>query len=403
MGKKYSKQHKYNVGEVVSTKHHKLLILEQIRVGKNNIKGYKYKCLNCDNEANITEGNLTQGKGCNSCCYITWQKNHGKQQSRIRKVTTRNKNSALSIYEADKEFAKLFANEEDAKNNVRYSTEWADFKCPNCGYVKSHKICSVYSYGLSCEMCSDGISIGEKFISNLLLQLNVQNKTHMRGFKWSKNIITDNKKLCGNKEYDFYLPDYDIIIEVHGLQHYTNGCFETLNNSKVKTFNEEVENDKIKRELALQNGIKSENYIVLDFRYTDFSWFEKTIKESKLASIFNIDKIDLKECYKKSLSSMIIESCKLYNLGYSVNEIAEQFNVSKDAVRKWLKKGTKINLCAFDGKFNAKNGNSTRIYNTISCKEYNSISEASRELNLSRRVLSNMVNDPYNNDWVKIK
>ena len=52
--------------------------------------------------------------------------------------------------------------------------------------------------------------------------------------------------------YDFYIPELEAIIEVHGSQHYGQG-FEKVGG---RTLEEEQINDRLKEDLAKQNGIK---------------------------------------------------------------------------------------------------------------------------------------------------
>ena len=46
-----------------------------------------------------------------------------------------------------------------------------------------------------------------------------ENNTICSTYKAFKNIVNDDGTI-GDKEYDFYLPGRDIIIETHGRQHY---------------------------------------------------------------------------------------------------------------------------------------------------------------------------------------
>ena len=75
----------------------------------------------------------------------------------------------------------------------------------------------------------------------ILYFLNVDYK-HNTSFKWS------NKK-----RYDFYIPNKKTIIEIHGKQHFARG-FENLGG---KTLQEEIDNDKYKRNLRSKTFINS--------------------------------------------------------------------------------------------------------------------------------------------------
>ncbi|MEM5599205.1 hypothetical protein AAHB53_28045 [Niallia circulans] len=61
--------------------------------------------------------------------------------------------------------------------------------------------------------CSDGFSIPEKFMFNLLDYLQVD-FDYQKVFDWSLG-----------KRYDFYIPMLNCIIETHGAQHYQYSGF----------------------------------------------------------------------------------------------------------------------------------------------------------------------------------
>lgn len=380
--KKKSSSYFYNIGDIVKTKNSQIVIKECLRRGNNNIKSYKYTCINCNNEDYINEYNLKSGKGCNTCC----------------PNPTSIKTEINSIYAVNRELALLFDNIEESKKFSISSGKVVKMKCPKCGSKKKCKISTVSKYGFSCDYCSDGISYGEKFLKAVLEQLNEKYIFHMRGFKWAKNVYHENSKIRGCKEYDFYLPDKNTIIEVHGKQHYSERCFSTLNNKKVRTLKEEKENDDLKERLAKKNNINT--YIIIDCRESNLNWIKNSIISSKLSDIFDLNIINWNECERKALSSNIIECCKLYNEGSDVLNISKIMNVSKDVVRKWLNRCNEIGLCHYDGLNNARNANSKRILDVVNNIIYPSISEASRLTGINRGKMSNMVNDEKNKFWI---
>lgn len=79
----------------------------------------------------------------------------------------------------------------------------------------------------------------------------------------------------GNLSYDFYLPDYNLLIECQGIQHesYTKGFHKTK-----KDFERQLEHDKRKREYSKQHNIK-----LLEIWYYDMNNIEDIlIKELNL-------------------------------------------------------------------------------------------------------------------------
>ena len=106
----------------------------------------------------------------------------------------------------------------------------------------------------------DGISYPEK-IGKALFPLVDDTCKYQYSPKWANG-----------KQYDFYLPKYNMIIELHGSQHY-----------KARGFMEDqTDNDTYKRNLASENGIIK--YYEVDCRKSVFSF----IKDNIMLSLFNI-------------------------------------------------------------------------------------------------------------------
>jgi len=163
------------------------------------------------------------------------------------------------------EIAKLVLNKELSYQLTHGSGKKVDFVC-GCGkIIKDKTVHTVVRRGLSCPECSDGISYPEKFMFNLLDQLDIDFESQ-KIFNWSEN-----------KRYDFYIPKYDCIIETHGLQHYKHTGFD-------RTLEEEQRNDDLKEKLAKENGI--ENYIVIDCRKSEMEWIKNKVLDSKLKAFF---------------------------------------------------------------------------------------------------------------------
>ena len=171
-------------------------------------------------------------------------------------------------------------------------------------------------------------SVLDKFDINLITQLN---KKH---FSW-----------CENKRYDFYfkLNEEEYIIETHGGQHYKTAW---------KELKETQKNDKYKYELAIQNGIKPENYIVLDCRYSNFNYIKNNIENSVLKQIFDLDTICWEDIQQQIETNMVKEVCEYYNkndLKGTTKDLLQHFNISKVAI-DYLKKGNEVGWCIYNSK-----------------------------------------------------
>ena len=198
-------------------------------------------------------------------------------------------------------------------------------KCLDCGSITDKKIRlgNIIFQGFSCKICSDGISISEKFMANILKQLDEDFITQLNksDFKW-----------CENFRYDFYLPRYNMIIETHGEQHY----IENITNN-WKTLEQEQMNDLFKYKCA-KNHV--DNYIIIDCRYSTLEWIrENIIKE--LGNHFNLSNINWEKVWEKSQKSKCIETWELYDNGYSVKDIAIELNLCETCVRNYIKRRVK--------------------------------------------------------------
>lgn len=315
----------YNVGDIVNG----LEVIEQTyAIGKHGwrYKAYIVKCLKCGYiyEEPKLESNL-KNFGCKVC--------HG------RKVVE----GINDIATTDPWMVKYFKNPEEAKHLTYNSNKKVDMLCPDCLKIKK-KIApqTLYENGFGCSFCSDGISYPEKFIANFLDELKIDFITQLSktNFKW-----------CDCYRYDFYIPDYNTIIEVNGIQHYKDS-FIGLNskNRKIRTLEEEKENDKIKQELALKNGIK--NYIVLDCRESTLEWIKNSIIESNLQKIFgiNFDNINWNNIAINSLKSNVPIACKLWNENeyFTTEDIGKILHLSSATILKYLTKGNEAGLCVYN-------------------------------------------------------
>ena len=112
--------------------------------------------------------------------------------------------------------------------------------CSRCGNIYKQ---TPYNHlqGYGCPTCSQ--SHGEKFIRNYLDKYSI-NYIPQKKF----NDLKDKTYLS----YDFYLPDYNILIEYQGKQHYEECTYF----GGKDTFEKQQLHDKLKREYAKNNGYK---------------------------------------------------------------------------------------------------------------------------------------------------
>lgn len=198
-----------------------------------------------------------------------------------------------------------------------------DFKCNSCGRISNLELSHVLSNHIQCPYCGDGISYPEKFMRSLLRQLKLN---------FVPEYSSKNCDWCGGYRYDFYLSDYNWIIEVHGLQHYKDG-WQKLTVTQ--------QNDTEKKELALRHGI--DKYIIIDAKRSEVEYLKTNILNSDL-SIFNLNKIDWGKCNLDANKQYFKDVINLWNNGYEVKEISNMIDLSPATIHKKLTDARITNL-----------------------------------------------------------
>lgn len=240
--------------------------------------------------------------------------------------------------------AKLLKNKQRGYEINAGSHKKEDFQCEHCGFEKKVIVQSAVNQGFSCPRCSDGVSYPEKFVLELLNQLSIDFE-FQKTFYWSKNISHINPKLSGDKRYDFYIPFQNTIIEAHGEQHLKQG---TRKGIKIRTLEEEQENDRLKEEFAVKNGI--ENYIVLDCSKSELEYIKNSILLSGLSTMFNLEHIDWLKCHEAACHSLVKTACDLWNQGNKVIEISGIIKLHRKTITEYLKQGKILGWCDYDTK-----------------------------------------------------
>lgn len=278
----------------------------------------------------------------------------------------------------------LGVSEEDAKVYTVGSGKKIEVKCPNCGRVKKIKPNTIYHRrSISCS-CGDGISYPEKLMESVLIQLGIKYKWQYKT-SWSQN-----------KMYDFYLPDYNIIIETHGEQHYEESA-------RGRSLKEEQENDKLKEELAFKNGI--EHYIVINCSVSDLEYIKNNILDCELNELFNLSNINWNKCEEYALKNLVKEICDYYKEYpmISTSDLAKEFNINRSTIIKHLKQGAKLGWCEYDAKeemrhsgklrggYNSKQVSQFTLENKL-IKTYSSTHEAWRQTGINYSNISECCN-----------
>lgn len=320
---KHTRKYRFEIGDIVDNVNNgKLMILGHIRMKGGN-KGYKYRCLVCNNQDIISEGGIiSRNNGCSVCANQKVLKGYN------------------DVWTTRPDIAKLMLDKEYGYKYAAYSSMKIDWKCDVCGEkIKSKIISNVTRQGLSCPRCSDGVSMPEKFTFNTLGHLDT-----IFEFQYSPTwaIINGhkNKKINGRKYYDFYIQKLNMVIETNGLQH-KNGGLGGL------TADDQMENDRIKKELFFRfnpNGI----YIEVEIYKTDLNYLKQQTIEA-LSPYFDFDNINWNEIYENSQKTLVKIACDYFNNGYgTATDISKEMRLGRTTVRGYLKRGAEIGWCNYN-------------------------------------------------------
>lgn len=318
--KRKTKEFKFELGFTINN----MIVTDReyrVHKGIENRKWYKYKCNNCGwTEGWILECNLSKGVGC-SCCY--------------GRTTVQGIND---IPTTDPWMVKYFqGGYDEAKMYTKSSNKYIQPKCPDCNVIRKNpiKISGINTNDSIGCMCSDKTSYPEKFIYTLLKQLDI---------KFTPQLNRSTFDWCDKYKYDFYLTDYNTIVETHGKQHYewTGGYMPPVE--------EEINNDAIKKELAINNSIS--NYIVIDCRISDFDFIKTNIINSKLSKIINLEDIDWDAIRSECAKNLVKTICEYYELNKDIETqkyMANKFKIHEATLGRYLTIGASLNWCVPKG------------------------------------------------------
>lgn len=308
------------------------------------------KCKIDGYEWNPKATNLLQGRSCPVCSH---------------KIVTKGVND---MWTTNPKLARLLANPDDGYKYSNNSGKRLNWKCPLCGnIIKNRVVYSIHKYGLSCPACSDGISYPEKFMFNVLQQLNI-NFEYQKKFDWCKYELK-NKTHYGI--YDFYIPSKQIIIEMDGGLGHGN-C-----DTKILTKEESLKIDDIKDKLAQEHNIE---IIRIDCNYglqNRFVYIKNSIV-NELSKLLDLSMINWVMVNRESQKSLVKQVCDLWNQNKkSTSDIKTKLALCKGTIIHYLKIGKQIGYCDYDSNSMEK----VMVYCIELNKVFNSISNASKETN----------------------
>jgi hypothetical protein len=189
-----------------------------------------WKC-KLGHEWKTTPNSRTRGRGCPYCC-------NKKSLKGFNDITTTNPELLDEWY--DDRLPTDFTFGSDAK------IKW---KCSKCQHiwitqVKTRTICKN-----GCPKCNQ--SHGERLVGQILDKYNI---------KYEKQQTFDKCKYKRCLPFDFYLEQYNVLIEFQGIHHYKNRYLNSIFVFNHRYSNEELDltakKDKIKQNFCYRNKIK---------------------------------------------------------------------------------------------------------------------------------------------------
>ena len=308
--------HDYNVGDIIKNKE----IIEVSHKGKSII--YKYKCLNDGYIGSTTQSNMKRNSGF---CPVCTNNIIIEGINDIPTVAP----WMIPYFKGGYDEAKLFG---------ANSKEIRELQCPHCGKSKKTMIINVHQHkGFSCE-CSDKIPYPEKCMINFLTMLNIDYKYQCGSIilPWIPNKY----------HYDFYIPSLNMIIETNGEQHYK----EISEQSKWTSLEITKKRDLHKKNLALSHNIK--HYIELDCSESKIEKFKESVISSELPILLGFceNDIDWNKIDQLSMRNIVKEIClfKEEHPYLTPQEIADNFNITKNGICKYYKIGEKFGWCTYN-------------------------------------------------------
>lgn len=273
-----------------------------IYVGENSSKTTVLKCLSCGRRIEVKTGELFSDKRKHICSKCNYKRADTKRNEEIIKTRLLGKAENIEFYMKDrngirhdmvnfvcgrcgrintKEVANFLRQKYDcgycegqkeSKDTDSFSAELREkagykftllseyinaktpvrIKCNKCGFIRDVKP-RTFLTSCYCPKCDRKSSKGEKIIANFLEKKNI---------RFIPQMCFSNFNI-GIHYFDFYIPEYNLVLEFHGAQHY---IFNEYFHKTLEEFSYRQKKDQKKKEAALKNGL---NYVSIKYTLID--------------------------------------------------------------------------------------------------------------------------------------
>lgn len=278
---------------------------------------------------------------CNKDGYIFYRSWDNLKQGRARckmciNYSTLHIVGFNDIATTNPEMVKYLKNEDDSKKYRANSNKFLEMKCDRCGKEMLYSPNKLFTNNniLPCKVCSDGVTLPNKIIRNVLKEINVEYEPEKR-FGKSKF------------RFDCYIPSYNLVIEMDGKQHKCEVEHFSMNGFSQK------ERDIEKENILITHGVK---LVRVDCSKSDMLYIRDSIIK-ELGSILNIKDLDWKNVFLASSNSFIIDACKIRKDSgntKTTSQIAKELGMTKSTIKKYLILGNDIGICEYNTEVEAK-------------------------------------------------
>lgn len=331
---------KYKVGDVIHKERTNFIVVSSFRNKPRNNKAYLIECSVCNQQFEREEYEVSRSKNCPIC---------------FNSVVVTGFNDVATTHPWVLEYA---VDKDVLSKNSFGSAEKVFLQCPTCKKARSMKITDLIKYNFRCS-CQTS-STGEQILEACLRVNNIN---------YQKEYSLPNSR----KRYDFFLEKHNLIIEVHGAQHY----------KQIEGWGELSEtqaNDKKKKEEALCLGY---TYVELNWSHTNIAKLLIEIREklSFITSLNIYQELDLLPTFKKLVK--IWEEHP-----YNTNKLEEELKIGATSRKKLLKQARDLGLIEYDSRYAQTKSHIKQVVCLNERRVYSSIKEAAIIYEVDRKAIS---------------
>lgn len=237
--------------------------------------------------------------------------------------------------------------------------------CKNCRFEKQMSIYNFVNRGFVCPYCSGGVLFPERFTTALLDEL---------GFEYETQKMFEGK----NWRFDFYIPNLNLIIEVHGGQHFNNAW---------SSIQDVVANDREKR-LFIKNELCL-NYSAVDVSISEPYYAWSMLEQSALSDY--MENMDYEKVIQRCNDSIVDKNyndvIEDYKEGVSLCELVKKYDVPCSILKYRLRK-TSI----YKNTHSSDSSKQKQVICVTTGEEFGSIQEVVRQTGIGSSHISRCCN-----------